>query len=151
MTISLTVVFFELTGAVTSVLSIMIAIMVSKVRLFHIRLVKFGINAPLEQFTGDFLARDGIYESWIKLRSYPFLDPKIEYRRDATFVKDIMTPVDDIVALKQSDWTVAELEEFMKKHSYRGYPIVSSLEDKILCGYIVRNDLIAALGKLHGC
>lgn len=31
MTISLTVVFFELTGAVTSVLSIMIAIMVSKV------------------------------------------------------------------------------------------------------------------------
>lgn len=35
MTISLTVVFFELTGAVTSVLSIMIAVMVSKVSANH--------------------------------------------------------------------------------------------------------------------
>ena len=39
MTISLIVVFFELTGAITSVLSIMIAVMVSKVRLwiYHVR------------------------------------------------------------------------------------------------------------------
>lgn len=58
-----------------------------------------------------------------------------------------MTRADDIVALKQSDWTVNELEDFIKENQYRGYPIVSSDEDKILCGYIVRNDLIAALSE----
>lgn len=58
-----------------------------------------------------------------------------------------MTPVEDVITLKQADWTVSELEEFIKDHQYRGYPVVTSSEDKILCGYIVRNDLIAALRK----
>jgi chloride channel 3/4/5 len=97
------------------------------------------------KFTGDFLARDGIYESWIKLRSYPFLDPKIEYRRDTVFVRNIMTPIEEIVTIRQSDWTVSELEAFVKEHPYRGYPIVTSDQDKILSGYILRNDLLAAL------
>lgn len=58
-----------------------------------------------------------------------------------------MTPVEEIVTLKQADWTVAELEAFLKEHEYRGYPIVKTQEDQILCGYIVRNDLLAALSK----
>jgi chloride channel 3/4/5 len=129
MTISLTVVLYELTGAVSSVLSIMIAVMVSK-------------------FTGDFLARDGIYESWIKLRSYPFLDPKVEYRKDTAYARDIMTPVEDLVYLEQQkEWTVGELEDFIRQHEYRGYPIVQSEKSTLVCGYVVRNDLIEALAK----
>lgn len=104
------------------------------------------------QFTGDFLARDGIYESWIKLRSYPFLDPKIEYRRDTVIAKDIMTPVESLVLLAESGWTVTELEKFVNEHVYRGYPVVRSEEDHTLCGYILRNDLKAAVCEcLRGC
>ena len=129
MTISLTVVFFELTGAVTSVLSIMIAVMVSK-------------------FTGDFLARDGIYESWIKLRSYPFLDPKVEYRKDTVYARDFMTPVQDLVVLDQlKEWKVGELEDFIRQYEHRGYPVVHSEQSMLVSGYIVRNDLIEALSK----
>lgn len=129
MTISLTVVFFELTGAVTSVLSIMIAVMVSK-------------------FTGDFLARDGIYESWIKLRSYPFLDPKVEYRKDTTYARDIMTPVESLVVVEQErEWTVGELEAHIRLYEYRGYPVVYAERDMLVCGYVLRKDLIAAMAK----
>lgn len=129
MTISLTVVFFELTGAVTSVLSIMIAVMVSK-------------------FTGDFLARDGIYESWIKLRSYPFLDPKVEYRKDSVYARDVMTPVTSLVVLEQQkEWTVGDLEEHIHLHEYRGYPVVQTEKNMLVCGYVLRNDLIEALRR----
>lgn len=58
-----------------------------------------------------------------------------------------MTPVEDIISLKETDWTVTELEEFIKEHLYRGYPIVKSPDNDILCGYILRNDLLAALSK----
>lgn len=58
-----------------------------------------------------------------------------------------MTPAEDIISLKQTDWTVTELEEFIKEHPYRGYPIVKSHDNDVLCGYILRNDLLAALSK----
>ena len=54
------------------------------------------------------MARDGIYESWIKFRSYPFLDPKIDYRRDALTASDIMTYSENIISIPRSGLTVEE-------------------------------------------
>ena len=58
-----------------------------------------------------------------------------------------MTPIRDLVVLVQSGWTLSELESFVRDREFRGYPIVMSKEDTILSGYILRNDLQAALGK----
>lgn len=102
-------------------------------------------RANICQFTGDFLAKDGIYESWIKLRGYPFLDPKLEYRQDSTVAKDVMTPVAKLFVLPESGWTVSELESFVSEHQYRGYPLVQSTSNLLLCGYVLRADLSASL------
>src|SRR4029434_5381519 len=55
MTVSIVVIMFELTGALTYVLPIMIAVMISK-------------------WVGDAISPRGIYESWIHFNGYPFLD-----------------------------------------------------------------------------
>ncbi|OBZ72186.1 H(+)/Cl(-) exchange transporter 3 [Grifola frondosa] len=60
MTISLVVIIFELTGALSHVLPIMISVMVSK-------------------WVGDAFGEDGIYAIWIAMRQYPWLPPR-EYR-----------------------------------------------------------------------
>lgn len=62
-----------------------------------------------------------------------------------------MTPRDEIVTLRESDWTVSELENFLREHEYRGYPVVKSQEDKLLCGHVLRNDLMVALSKWINC
>ncbi|CRK30669.1 hypothetical protein BN1723_018427, partial [Verticillium longisporum] len=55
MTVSIVVIMFELTGALTYVLPMMVAVMISK-------------------WVGDAFSRRGIYESWIHFNEYPFLD-----------------------------------------------------------------------------
>ena len=54
MTVSLVVIVFELTGALSHVLPIMLAVMVAK-------------------WTADALAPHGVYALWIALRGYPWL------------------------------------------------------------------------------
>ncbi|EUC55682.1 ClC chloride channel family protein, partial [Rhizoctonia solani AG-3 Rhs1AP] len=61
MTISLVVIMFELTGALSHVLPIMIAVMVSK-------------------WVGDAFGKEGIYDAWIALHGYPFLSTTVDFR-----------------------------------------------------------------------
>ncbi|EHL01986.1 putative H(+)/Cl(-) exchange transporter 3 [Glarea lozoyensis 74030] len=68
MTVSIVVIMFELTGALTYVLPIMIAVMLSK-------------------WIGDAFGKRGIYESWIHFNEYPFLDNSEE-----TVIPDIPSP-----------------------------------------------------------
>lgn len=90
MTISLVVILFELTGAIDLVLQIMLAVMVSK-------------------FTADFLEKSGVYEMWINVRRYPFLNNKVDYRRDEVVAREVMTDVRDIVCFSDEGWTVGRI------------------------------------------
>lgn len=81
----------------------------------------------ISKFTGDFFSKDGIYESeqlagsdrdsdrradspalvaWINIRNYPFLNNKVDYRRDNLLARDVMTPVKDIVYVSDEGWTL---------------------------------------------
>lgn len=90
MTISLVVILFELTGAVDLVLQIMMAVMVAK-------------------FSGDFFSKDGVYEMWINVRGYPFLNNKVDYRRDEVVARQVMTRVKDIVYFSDEGWTLGRI------------------------------------------
>ncbi|EGG12071.1 uncharacterized protein MELLADRAFT_22927, partial [Melampsora larici-populina 98AG31] len=124
MTISLVVIIFELTGAVELVLQIMMAVMISK-------------------FTADYFSVDGIYEAWINFRGYPYLSPKDSFSRVDLNAKDIM--VTEIVSLPAKGWTLDTLEEEARRHTYKGYPIVSDHDHNLLMGYIPSNELKFAL------
>lgn len=127
MTVSIVVIMFELTGALTYVLPIMVAVMISK-------------------WVGDAFSRRGIYESWIHFNEYPFLD----LSEETTPIPDIpasqiMTRIEDLVVLTATGHTIASLSAILDAHPYRGFPVVSDPRDAILLGYISRTELAYTL------
>lgn len=122
MTVSIVVIMFELTGALTYVLPIMIAVMVSK-------------------WTGDAFSKRGIYESWIHFNQYPFLDNSDEIPIPDIPASQIITRIDDLVVLTSTGHTIASLTSILDAHPYRGFPVISDARDAVLLGYISRAEL----------
>ncbi|OBT86110.1 hypothetical protein VE02_05410 [Pseudogymnoascus sp. 03VT05] len=122
MTVSIVVIMFELTGALTYVLPIMIAVMVSK-------------------WVGDAFGKRGIYESWIHANEYPFLDNS-ELSIPDIPVSDVMTRIDDLIVLTATGHTIGSLKDILAANPYRGFPVISDLRSAILLGYISRGELI---------
>ena len=122
MTVSIVVIMFELTGALTYVLPIMIAVMVSK-------------------WIGDAFGKRGIYESWIHFNEYPFLDNSDEMPIPDIPVSQIMTRVEDLVVLTATGHTIESLTNVLSTHPYRGFPVISDPRAAILLGYISRAEL----------
>lgn len=121
-TVSIVVIVFELTGALTYVLPIMVAVMISK-------------------WVGDAFSRHGIYEAWIHFNEYPFLDNSEEIQIPDVPAAQVITRIEDLVVLTATGHTVASLRRILDAHPYRGFPIVSDPRDAILLGYISRAEL----------
>ncbi|KAK3401060.1 chloride channel [Sordaria brevicollis] len=128
MTVSIVVITFELTGALTYVLPIMISVMISK-------------------WVGDAFARRGIYESWIHFNSYPYLDPNNSGEDLSPLIPDvpasqIMTRLDsDLIVLTATGHTIASLTKILETTPYRGFPVISDPRSAVLLGYISRAEL----------
>ncbi|OLN81789.1 H(+)/Cl(-) exchange transporter 3 [Colletotrichum chlorophyti] len=122
MTVSIVVIMFELTGALTYVLPIMIAVMISK-------------------WVGDAFSRRGIYEAWIHFNEYPFLDNSEEMIIPDIPASQIMTRIEDLAVLTATGHTIASLKNILDMHPYRGFPVISDSRDAILLGYISRAEL----------
>ncbi|KAI2636434.1 chloride channel [Hypomontagnella submonticulosa] len=126
MTVSIVVIMFELTGALTYVLPIMVAVMLSK-------------------WVGDAFSRRGIYESWIHFNEYPYLgsgdeDGGSQHVPDIP-ASQIMTRIEDLVVLTATGHTIASLRGVLASCDYRGFPVVSDPRDAVLLGYISRAEL----------
>ncbi|KAF9433438.1 hypothetical protein BGZ76_009468 [Entomortierella beljakovae] len=127
MTVSLVIIMFELTGALTYVLPIMIVVMISK-------------------WVGDAFGKEGIFDGMILLCGYPFLDDKEEYRLNTT-ASQVMTPVEDLVVVTATGNTLDSLDNLLHDTHYKGYPVVNSLRDMMLVGYISRTELRYAIDE----
>lgn len=124
MTVSIVVIMFELTGALTYVLPIMTAVMFSK-------------------WIGDWFGRRGIYESWIHFNEYPFLDNSDDQLTQIADIPSaqIMTRIEDLVVLTATGHTIASLSAILESNPYRGFPVVSDPREAVLLGYISRAEL----------
>lgn len=122
MTVSIVVIMFELTGALTYVLPIMVAVMISK-------------------WVGDAFSRQGIYESWIHFNEYPFLDNSEEMIIPDIPASDAMTRIEDLVVLTATGHTIASLNAILETHPYRGFPVISDPQEAVLLGFISRAEL----------
>ncbi|KZF21614.1 hypothetical protein L228DRAFT_256268 [Xylona heveae TC161] len=128
MTVSIVVIMFELTGALTYVLPIMIAVMISK-------------------WIGDAFGKRGIYESWIHLSEYPFLDNSDDYPIPDVAVSHVMTRIEDLVVISASGHTIESLNQLLTNNPHRGFPVISDTRDSLLLGYISRTELAFALNS----
>lgn len=125
MTVSIVVIMFELTGALTYVLPIMIAVMISK-------------------WVGDAFERRGIYETWIRFNEYPFLENTDDSPTPDVPVSQIMTQLQDLAVLTATGHTLQSIHDFLVAQSYRGFPVISDTTNSILLGYISRAELVYA-------
>ncbi|MCJ1457109.1 hypothetical protein MMC28_007475 [Mycoblastus sanguinarius] len=131
MTVSIVVITFELTGALTYVLPIMIAVMISK-------------------WVGDAFGKRGIYETWIHFNEYPFLDNRDDSPVPDVPVSQIMTQIEDLSVLAATGHTIQSIQNMLAAQPYRGFPVVSDAIKNILLGYISRTELIYAIRTAAG-
>lgn len=125
MTISLVVILFELTGALSHVLPIMICVMTSK-------------------WVGDALGKEGIYSVWIAMQRYPWLPPTNYHDKGETGAQ-IMKPFEELVVIEDEQSSIIELEYLLKEYDYDGFPVVRREE---LLGFATRDRLIQIINLL---
>lgn len=147
MTASIVVIMFELTGALTYVLPIMISVMLAK-------------------WIGDAFSTRGIYESWINFKEYPYLENKDDTQIPHVGVSNLMTRVEEMHCLDANKrHTVASLQKILRSTSFRGFPVVAfrkvhhdtptgettrqhSRRGNTFLGYISRVELTFALDRI---
>ncbi|KND03889.1 uncharacterized protein SPPG_01343 [Spizellomyces punctatus DAOM BR117] len=127
MTISLTVVMFELTGTLNYIVPCMVTLMTAKV-------------------VGDLFGKGGIAEMQIRMNKYPFLDPRQDQVIGLT-ASEVMTPAEELVCFVGKGLKVEDVERALEQVKYKGFPIVHSVDDPTLVGYLSREDLKYALDK----
>ncbi|KAF2771539.1 chloride channel protein [Teratosphaeria nubilosa] len=124
-TVSVVVIMFELTGALTYILPTMIVVGVTKA-------------------VADRCGKGGIADRMIWFNGFPFLDNKEEHTFGVP-VSQTMTP--NPVALVATGLTIKEAEKTIATTKYQGFPIIDSAEDNTLLGYIGRTELRYALDR----
>jgi len=134
MTVSLVVIMFELTGGLTYIVPLMVAVMTSK-------------------WVGDALGKEGIYDEHIHLNGYPFLDSKEEFTH-TTLAADVMKPrrnASPLICIPKTGSTVGELEHLMEEYRFNGFPVIVDHESQMLSGFVTRRDLKVAIhhGRLR--
>ena len=124
-TVSVVVIMFELTGALTYILPTMIVVGVTKA-------------------VSDRFSHGGIADRMIWFNGFPFLDNKEEHSFGVP-VSQVMTT--HLSTLPASDITLHEVEQLMSDSSMQGFPIVESRTSKTLVGYIGLTELRYAIDR----
>jgi chloride channel 3/4/5 len=125
-TVSVVVIMFELTGALTYILPTMIVV---------------GVTKAVSELFG----KGGIADRMIWFSGFPFLDNK----EDHTFgvpVSQVMTS--EVIALPTTGLSMKNLEQLLREDRYQGFPIVEDHASKILVGYIGRTELRYAINRV---
>ncbi|KAH0828174.1 chloride channel [Lanmaoa asiatica] len=122
-TVTVVVVMFELTGALTYILPTMMVILVTKA-------------------VGDFIGTRGIADESIRFNGYPILDQHDHSSNVA--VSEVMKK--DLTLLYASGMSVNDVEDVLASTDVKGFPIVASKSSKALSGYIGRTELRYVLG-----
>ncbi|KFY34097.1 hypothetical protein V494_07059 [Pseudogymnoascus sp. VKM F-4513 (FW-928)] len=125
-TVSVVVIMFELTGALTYILPTMIVVGVTKA-------------------VGELFGKGGIADQMIWFNGFPFLDNKEEHNFGVP-VSQVMTA--DPVTLPTTGCTIADVEAILADSGFQGFPVVEERHAKILVGYIGRTELRYAVDRV---
>lgn len=127
LTVSVVVIMFELTGALTYILPTMIVVGVTKA-------------------VSDIFGKGGIADRMIWFNGFPFLDHKEDHNFGVPVSQVMRT---SIVSVPVNGLTLAEIEQLLSKDQYQGFPIVEDNASKILVGYIGRTELRYAIDRVR--
>ncbi|KAF7519506.1 hypothetical protein G7054_g13066 [Neopestalotiopsis clavispora] len=125
-TITVVVIMFELTGALTYILPTMIVV---------------GVTKAVSELFG----KGGIADRMIWFSGFPFLDNKEEHNFGVPAQAVMKT---DVVALPANGMLLQAVEDLLSQPKYQGFPVVDDLDSRILLGYIGRTELRYAIERL---
>ncbi|KAF3483068.1 chloride channel protein 3 [Arthroderma uncinatum] len=125
LTISVTVIMYELTGALTYILPTMIVVGVTK--------------AVSDQF-----GKGGIADRMIWFNGFPFLDSKEEHIFNVP-VSHAMTS--NPVVFPEAGLSISKAEQLLRKHKFQGFPVVEDYDSMTLVGFIGRTELQYAIRR----
>ncbi|RKP04071.1 hypothetical protein CXG81DRAFT_8374, partial [Caulochytrium protostelioides] len=113
MTVSLTVIMFELTGGLAFVLPTMVTVMVAK-------------------WVGDWYDKGGIYDQYIALNQFPILPADTLNYTHAPgarimAVSHLMCPMSELYVIPEFGWTVAYLRQLLDVTTVSGFPVAKNL------------------------
>jgi chloride channel 3/4/5 len=120
MTVSLSVIMFELTGGLIYALPIFCAVMIAK-------------------WVGDAFSVDSIHDMYITLYDFPHLDHKINVPSTNITIGDVMAH--DLFVLPMHGHTIESLRLVLDSVDLSGFPIVTSDDERLLVGYAARSEL----------
>ncbi|KAF9286060.1 hypothetical protein BGZ88_009274 [Linnemannia elongata] len=109
-------------------------------------IIMFELTVMTSKWVGDAFGKEGIFDGIILLCGYPFLGDKEEYKLN-TMASQVMTPVEDLVVVTATGNTLDSLDNLLHETHYKGYPVVNSLRDMMLVGYISRTELRYAIDE----
>lgn len=125
-TVSVVVIMFELTGALTYILPTMVVV---------------GVTKAVSELFG----KGGVADRMIYFSGFPFLDNKEEHTFGVP-VSQVMTS--ETIALPTTGLKMRNLEQLLRDDKYQGFPIVEDSASKILVGYIGRTELRYAIDRV---
>ncbi|KAB5532592.1 chloride channel [Coniochaeta sp. 2T2.1] len=125
-TVSVVVIMFELTGALTYILPTMIVV---------------GVTKAVSELFG----KGGIADRMIWFNGFPFIDNKEEHNFGVP-VSQAMTT--DVVAIPTTGITLKNVERLLAQDKYQGFPIVEDEHSNILVGYIGHTELRYAVDRV---
>ncbi|EON97557.1 putative voltage gated chloride channel protein [Phaeoacremonium minimum UCRPA7] len=124
--VSVVVIMFEITGALTYILPTMVVVGATKV-------------------VSEMFGKGGIADRMIWFSGFPFLDNKEEHNFGVPVSTAMTTDVESIPA---KGLTLKTVEQLLSNDKYQGFPIVENEHNKILLGYIGRTELRYAVDRV---
>ncbi|KAG5292136.1 CLC voltage-gated chloride channel [Histoplasma ohiense] len=125
LTVSVTVIMFEITGALTYILPTMIVVGVTKA-------------------VSNSFGKGGIADRMIWFNGFPFLDSKEDHIFNVP-VSHAMT--NKPAVLPATDFPVSKAKKLLRQHKYKGFPIVEDAINKVVIGFIGRTELQYAINR----
>ena len=104
------------------------------------------ISVMVSKWVADAFGKDGIYSIWIAMRQYPWL-PARDFRDKGQTAAHVMKPAGNLVVIADDGrgCTIRELDELVRRHKFRGFPVVHGEQ---LLGIVMRDKLRSCIG---GC
>ncbi|KAL2141875.1 hypothetical protein VTI28DRAFT_1858 [Corynascus sepedonium] len=124
-TVSVVVIMFELTGALTYILPTMIVV---------------GVTKAVSELCG----KGGIADRMIWFSGFPYLDNKEEHNFGVPVSQAMIS---DVVSIPATGMTLKAVESLLAKDNYQGFPIIEDETSRILLGYIGRTELRYAVDR----
>ncbi|ORX33602.1 voltage-gated chloride channel [Kockovaella imperatae] len=129
LTVTVVVIMFELTGALTYILPTMIVLLVTKA-------------------VSDWFGGGGIADRMIRFNGYPFLEKEDKEDGDHAFIEPIANVMKkDLTFMPASGVPLQKISEIVQGTSYQGFPVVRSETDRTVVGFVRKTELRYAVDR----